>query len=141
MFQMDAPDVSYDLIPEHITALLFICHIPEFTHFIMQICPDWYEGFVQFQVGGNFVCLCECEKQKIQLAHILGTQNFFGLRWWPASGRSFKFLFKPNRRFNCLSFPLGILLRILLAVLLLDLHLWFHWLQLPYWLLEAVSAL
>jgi hypothetical protein len=44
MFQMDAldsmPDVSYDLIPEHITALLFICHIPEFTHFIMQMSPD-----------------------------------------------------------------------------------------------------
>ena len=91
MFQMDAldsmPDVSYDLIPEHITALLFICHIPEFTHFIMQMSPDWYEGFVQFQTGGNFVCLCESKRQKIRLAHILGTQNIFGFKMvaskWP----------------------------------------------------------
>jgi hypothetical protein len=84
MFQMDAldsmPDVSCDLIPEHITALLFICHIPNFTHLIKQMSPDWYNGFVQLQSGGNFVCLCECKKQKIRLAHILGTQNIFGFK-------------------------------------------------------------
>ncbi len=81
------PDVSYDLIPEHITALLFICHIPNFTHLIMQMSPDWYDGFVQLQSGGNFVCLCECKKQKIQLDHILDTQNIFGFKMvaskWP----------------------------------------------------------
>ncbi len=110
------PDVSYDHILEHITALLFICHIPEFTHFIMQMSPDWYEGFVQFQTGGNFICLCKSKKQN-GWPTSWALRTFSDSRWWPASGRSFNFLFKPNRQFNYLNFPLETLLRILLVVL------------------------
>jgi hypothetical protein len=115
MSGMDSSE--YDLIPDHITALLFICHVPNFTHFIMQMSPErlWYNGVVQFGLGGNLVCLCACKKRSIRLAHILGPFNKFGFKIVPSKWKHMQILVQtkqpsvpiPNSIRDFEKFPVG----------------------------------
>ena len=79
------------IIPEEISALLFICHVPSLTHFIFQL-PSFYNSFVQLGAGGNLICLCSCKKQGIRLAHIIGPCNLPGFKIVPSKWRHLQIL-------------------------------------------------